>query len=91
MSTWDARGAVIEIVERRHEPDTGSVEDSTVVPDQIRLNGQPLLCSADHPVTVHGITIPNRDVVLVTLTVFARRVVIGTEDATAPEPGETHA
>lgn len=78
----DARGAVIEIVERRKDPDDGSVGASIIVPDEVRINGQALLASADHPIKVHEIEIKDRDCVLVTLTLFARRVTIAAEDPT---------
>jgi hypothetical protein len=81
----DARGAVIEIVERRKTPVQDTMGDDVIVPDMIRINGQELLCSADHPIKVHEVEIPHRDAVLVTLTVFARRVLI---DIEAPEPVE---
>jgi hypothetical protein len=79
------RGAVIEIIEKRRassSPPGGDV----IIPNEIRINGQALLCPADSPVKVHEIEIQGHDVVLVTLTVFARRVVIAAE-----EPEETRA
>jgi hypothetical protein len=79
------RGAVIEIVEKRHSKSSPPGGD-IVIPNEIRINGQPLLCPADTPVKVHEINIQGNDVVLVTLTVFARRVVIAIE-----EPEETRA
>lgn len=66
-------GAVIEIVERTDSPDP-----HVIVPNEVRINGQRLLCPDDHPIRVHEMSVGS-DVVLVTLTVFARRVVIGAE------------
>lgn len=76
----DARGALIEIVERRRKPIEDSAAASTVIPDEVRINGQPLMVSADRPITIHEIDIKDRECVLVTLTLFARRVLIGAEE-----------
>lgn len=81
MTGQRAEGAVIEIIERR-APDPNDL--GIIVPDEIRINGQALLCPSDHPVKVHEVTIGDSDVVQVTLTLFARRVFIGTEDPTQP-------
>jgi hypothetical protein len=70
--------AVIEIVERGRTTDD-TTQGSVVVPDEVRINGTPLLTSADHPVHVHEIDVTDRDLVCVTLTLFARRVVIAAE------------
>ncbi len=90
MSSDDARGAVVEIIERRRNPDDGSVAASITVPNEVWLNGQKLLTSAEpeHAIKVHQIELPDRDAVLVTLTVFARRVVIEGRDS---EPANTRA
>lgn len=74
--------AFIEIVERTDDPDP-----KVIVPNEVRINGIPLLVPpfADGPIVVHEIAIGARDVVRVTLTLFARRVVIG------PEPREAAA
>lgn len=79
------RGAVIEIVEKRHSKSSPPGGD-VIIPNEIRINGQPLLCPTDSPVKVHEIEVTSHDAVLVTLTVFARRVVIA-----ADEPEETRA
>lgn len=79
------RGAVIEIIEKRRgksSPPGGDV----IIPNEIRINGAPVLAPKDHPVKVHEIAIQGDEVVLVTLTLFARRVVIA-----ADEPEETRA
>ncbi|MFG1683494.1 hypothetical protein ACGFNP_25220 [Nonomuraea sp. NPDC049269] len=79
------RGAVIEIVEKRHSKSSPPGGD-VIIPNEIRINGQPVLAPKDHPVKVHEIAIQGDDVVLVTLTLFARRVLIAPE-----EPEETRA
>ncbi|MFB4265300.1 hypothetical protein [Nonomuraea sp. GTA35] len=79
------RGAVIEIIEKRHS-NASLPGGDVIIPNEIRINGQPLLVPADLPVKVHEIEVQGHDAVLVTLTVFARRVVIAAE-----EPKETRA
>lgn len=76
---WPARGAVIEIIERGRATDD-TTGGSIVVPDEIRINGQALLSSAEHPIKVHDVEIEDRSLVYVTLTLLARRVVIAAED-----------
>ncbi|MFF0588422.1 hypothetical protein ACFYWD_20895 [Streptomyces sp. NPDC003781] len=76
---WPARGAVIEIIERGRATDD-TTGGSIVVPDEIRINGQALLASAEHPVKVHDVEIEDRSLVYVTVTLLARRVVIAAED-----------
>lgn len=68
------QAALIEIIERTDQPDP-----KVIVPNEVRINGVPLMASAAEPVEVHAISIASGDVVQVTLTLFARRVVIGTE------------
>ncbi|RKR92769.1 hypothetical protein BDK92_7249 [Micromonospora pisi] len=80
----EPRGAVIEIVEKRREPMDTPAGD-VIVPNEVRINGQPLLVPEGHPVKVHGIELVNRDEVLVTLTLFARHVVISAEEPTETE------
>lgn len=70
----NATGATIEIIERTTHPDP-----EVIVPNDVRINGQSLLCSADHPVTVHEIDIEDRSIVYVTLTLLAKRVTISAE------------
>lgn len=72
-----AKAAYIEIVERGYsmtEDDLGVIK-----PNEVRINGTPLLVPAGESVTVHQVDLKDRDVVKVTLTLFARRVVIGAE------------
>jgi len=67
--------AFIEIVEKTDkEPAYG-----VIVPDEVRINGIPLLVPADHDIVVHEIDLRAHGAVMVTLTLFARRVVIGAE------------
>jgi flagellar biosynthesis component FlhA len=68
------QGAVIEIIEKNQPNELG-----VVVPQEIRINGQPLLSSSEYPIKVHEIELNDGDLVLVTLTLFARRVSIGYE------------
>jgi hypothetical protein len=73
--------AVIEIIERRHGKPTGSVGDEIVVPTEIRINGTKLLTPNDHPVKVHELTVSGSgdQMVLVTLTLVAKRITVGQE------------
>lgn len=74
-------GAVIEVVEKRREPinPNSTFDGQIIVPNEIRINGQPLLAPADSPVKVHEIELKEHGAVLVTLTLFARRVSMTTE------------
>lgn len=70
--------AVIEIVERGRTTDD-TPGGSTLVPDEIRINGTPLLV-AEGSVKVHEMAIGKpTDLVCVTLTLLARRVTIAAE------------
>lgn len=76
-------GALIEIFEK--DATTSSTGgNSVVVPNEVRINGTPLLV-ADKPITIHEIEIPSRtgvrasDMAMVTLTLYARRVTIAAE------------
>lgn len=68
-------GAVIEIIEKRE----GTNKHGTIHPNEIRINGKPVLTPRDHPVVVHEISMDGGDLVQVTLTLFAKRVTIGSE------------
>ena len=70
--------AVIEIVER-NRPATQARSNGIIIPDDIRINGQPLLAPAEQPVIVHEITSRADEATMVTLTLFARRVTIAAE------------
>ncbi len=76
--------ALIEIVERSQmERVPGAA--NIIVPNEVRINGIPLLVPADQHITVHDIEIPGgMEAVMVTLTLFARRVVIGAELGDVP-------
>lgn len=73
----NARAAVFEIVERRRKPDPGSLAESFVAPNIVRVNGAEVAIPKDYPITVHELT--DRDVAMVTLTVYAHRIFIGDE------------
>jgi hypothetical protein len=75
-----ADAPVIEIVEKDVTTIDKHGSATVIVPNDVRINGQSLLCCSDHPVTVHEISMSNPNVVLVTLTLFARRVIIGAEN-----------
>lgn len=64
----------IEIVERTNDPDP-----LAILPNEIRINGRPVLAPNDEPVEVHGISVSGEDVVKVTLTLYAKRVTIAAE------------
>lgn len=63
--------AVIEIIEADAPADNPT---GMIVPNDVRINGQSLLCSADDPVIVHSVSTRANEPVRVTLTLFARRV-----------------
>jgi hypothetical protein len=77
-----AQGAVIEIIEKRPAEVSGVYSD-VIVPNEVRINGQALLMPQGSPVRVHEVEIRERDAVLVTLTVFAKRVTFGVEESEA--------
>lgn len=66
--------AYIEIIERGRVAD-----DGIIVPNEIRINGTPLLAPYGQSVKVHEINVNGTDAACVTLTLYARRVVIGAE------------
>lgn len=80
MSDQEPRGAIIEIIEKGRATSDASPGESVIVPNDVRINGQSLLASADDPVIVHEITSRADGVVRVTLTLFARRVSIRAEN-----------
>jgi len=76
--------AEITIVEKRSKPrNPDSFGAELIVPNEVRLNGLPLLVPAGQSVTVHEIGIDSSDVVQVTLTLYARRVVIEHDETEA--------
>lgn len=76
-------GAVIEILEM---VDTLKNRDglNCIVPNEVRINGQSLLASASDPVIVHEMQTTSDAVVRVTLTLFARRVIIEQRERSVP-------
>jgi hypothetical protein len=68
------QAALIEIVERTDSPDP-----RVIVPNEVRINGVPLLAPADEPIVLHEVRISDGEMVRVTLTLYARRIVVGTE------------
>jgi hypothetical protein len=74
------RGAIIEIIEKGATTSDESPGKSIIVPNDVRINGQSLLASADDPVIVHEVTTRADECVRVTLTLLARRVSIRAED-----------
>ncbi|MFC4373354.1 hypothetical protein ACFO5K_04515 [Nocardia halotolerans] len=71
----------IEIIEYA-DTDDRSGAAGVVRPQEIRINGKPVLSPKDNPVVIHELAIGGDDVVKVTLTVFARLVKIGLETKT---------
>jgi len=60
--------------------------DGMIVPRVVRLNGVPLRVPRGEAITLHETEVSGEDVVKVTLTLFARRIVIGAEAVPEPEP-----
>jgi hypothetical protein len=83
MTDQKPEPVVIEIVEKTNQPDNGGAA-GVVVPNEIRINGKPVL-ALDAPVKIHAMEIPSRDAVLVTLTLFAKRITISQERPAADE------
>lgn len=78
-----ARGAVIEIIEKRKGAIGDTFADDVIIPNEIRINGQPLLNPADHPIKVHAVELKDEQAVLVTLTLFAKRITVCAEEEEA--------
>ena len=76
--TIGPRAAVIEIIEMGRTTDD-TIGGSVILPNDIRINGQSLLAPTDHPIVVHEIRTEPDELINVTLTLFARRVVIAAE------------
>jgi hypothetical protein len=72
------QAAVLEILERRSGTPSGGIGDEIVAPTEVWLNGVRLLTPNDSPIRVHELTVGQGgdDVVTVTLTLFAKRVVV---------------
>lgn len=80
----EPQAALIEIIEKDHSTD---VNQGVIVPNEVRINGIPLLIPAGQQIKVHSITLNENehggtygeDAACVTLTLFARRVTIAAE------------
>ncbi|MGY1579156.1 hypothetical protein [Streptomyces sp. MN13] len=70
----EPRGAIIEIIEKGATTSDETAGSSIIVPNDVRINGQSLLTSADDPVIVHEVSTRADECVRVTLTLLARRV-----------------
>lgn len=74
----EPRGAVIEVIE---SGPGGQNESGVVKPNEVRINGVPVLCPADEFIEIEGLEYDPRklkeDGLIVKLRVFARQVVIG--------------
>lgn len=81
MSGAELRGAVVEIYERGGD-NTDVGPGSILAPNEIRINGVPVYCPDDAPPVVERICVDQPGAVRVTLTVYARRVII---DDAAPD------
>ncbi|WP_432130642.1 hypothetical protein [Streptomyces tendae] len=79
VKTGQPQAAVIEIVEKGRATDN-TTGGSVIIPNDVRINGQSLLAPRDCPVIVHEISTDPDEILNVTLTLFARRVVIAAED-----------
>ncbi|MFI5992492.1 hypothetical protein ACIBAC_11645 [Streptomyces sp. NPDC051362] len=79
VKTKSPQAAVIEIVEKGRATDSTS-GGSVILPNDVRINGQSLLVPKDTPIKVHEIDADDSTVVTVTLTLFARRIVIAAEE-----------
>lgn len=75
-----ARGAIVEVIQRKPARDTAG--GSILVPDRLRINGQEVLCPDGEPVTIEQIDV-GEDAAIVTVRMYARLVLIGTEDDAA--------
>lgn len=79
--------ALIEIIEKRHEGfDPANPHTGYIVPTEVRINGIPLAVPRDEDITVHEISTRADQAVMVTLTLFARRVLIGPGTDAEPTP-----
>ncbi|WHM30199.1 hypothetical protein OH540_09210 [Streptomyces sp. BPPL-273] len=79
VKTDQPQAAVIEIIEKGRATDN-TTGGSVIIPNDVRINGQSLLAPRDSPVIVHEIKTDPDEILNVTLTLFARRVVIAAED-----------
>lgn len=78
--------ALIEIIERTTQPE--QAETGGIMPNEVRINGTPLLIPNDQPVVIHETSIRADEFVTVTMTLCARRIIIGPEDDRDDTPTE---
>lgn len=78
MTGREPEAAFIEIVERRRK---GYEAPPVIVPNEVRINGVPLLVPSGESIMVHSMELSDQDPVKVTLTLWAKRVVIEYEEA----------
>ena len=67
-------GVTVEVIERTDDP-TADV----ILPNEIRINGRPVLAPYDQAVRVHEVSARGDELVLVTLTLYAKRVTFSAE------------
>jgi hypothetical protein len=77
MSESRAGAVLVELVDVRSAPDSGGMADTVLIPNRVRINGVEVWTPNGSEVLIHPIT--GDDIVMVALTVAARRVVIGAE------------
>lgn len=83
-----ARPALVEIVERRHNTTSQAEVDRMtgggyIKPNEVRINGTPVAVPRDSEIFVSELKSEN-DAVQVSMTMFARRVVVAAEPGGAP-------
>lgn len=79
-NTREPTAAYIEIVEKNTRT-TDTMGGSIIIPNEIRINGTPLLVPEGQTIKVHEMTFGNNDeAAQVTLTLFARRITIAAEE-----------
>lgn len=75
----------LEVVERvpgaQTQDDADAWTKGFVRPNAVRLNGQPLAVPRGEQIAVERIEVDGEDLLKVTLTLFARRVILGAEPA----------
>jgi hypothetical protein len=74
IGNQDVEGVVVEVIERTDDP-----HPDVILPNEIRINGRPVLAPTDEPVIVHEVSSTAQDLVRVTLTLYAKRVTFSAE------------
>lgn len=73
------RAVTMEIVERNHKT-TDSLAGSVIIPNEVRINGMPIIGPADVPVRVHDMSFgADREAAVVTITMFVRKLTVAAE------------